>query len=129
MRKLAYTLMVLLTITACSKKGTPEEEAVKAAKEYYEHIVKGDYDKFIDAFCRYDSIPEDYREQLITGVKQFAIAQAEENGGIREVRAVKAERVKKHGYMNAFIVLCFGDSVNEEIVVPMIEDKGTWRIK
>lgn len=129
MRKLAYILISVLTITACSKKGSPEEEAVKAAKEYYEYIIEGDYDKYIDAFCRYDSIEDDYREQLITGVKQFAISQKEERGGIRKVRAVKAERVEKHGYTNAFLVLCFGDSVNEEIVVPMVEQEGKWRIK
>ena len=30
---------------------------------------------------------------------------------------------------NVFLVLCFGDSVNEEIVVPMVERQGRWRMK
>jgi hypothetical protein len=32
-------------------------------------------------------------------------------------------------YTNVFLVLCFGDSVNEEIVVPMVERNGNWRMK
>lgn len=129
MRKLACIIISLLTFIACSEKASPEEEAVKAAKKYYEYIIKGHYDKYIDGFSRYDSIPDDYREQLITGVKQFAITQKEKNGGMREVRAVRGERDSLNGYTNAYLVVCFGDSINEEIVVPMIEQNGIWRIK
>ncbi|MBR7171521.1 MAG: hypothetical protein IKD19_04860, partial [Prevotella sp.] len=66
---------------------------------------------------------------LITSVKQYMHTQEKEHGGIREVRAVKAEKDSLRGYTNAFLVLCFGDSVNEEVVIPMIEHDGTWRIR
>lgn len=129
MRKLVYLVLTLFAFAACSEKGTPEEEAVKAAKKYYEYILEGEYDKYIEGICRYDSIPKDYKKQLITSVKQYMHTQEKEHGGIREVRAVKAEKDSLRGYTNAFLVLCFGDSVNEEVVVPMIEHDGTWRIR
>jgi hypothetical protein len=32
-------------------------------------------------------------------------------------------------FTNVFLVLCFGGSTNEEIVVPMVERNGSWKMK
>ena len=51
------------------------------------------------------------------------------HGGIRDVRIVRAKTDSLQSYTNVFLTLCFGDSTNEEIVVPMIEKEGRWRMR
>jgi hypothetical protein len=43
------------------------------------------------------------------------------------VSNAKTDTIQK--YTNVFLVLCYGDSTNEEIVVPMVEREGRWRMK
>jgi hypothetical protein len=49
--------------------------------------------------------------------------------GISEVRVVIAKTDTLQKYTNVFMMLCFGDSTNEEIVVPMVERDGRWMMK
>ena len=49
--------------------------------------------------------------------------------GILDIRVSNAKTDTTLNYTNVFLVLCFGDSVNEEIVVPMVERNGSWRMK
>ena len=76
-------------------------------------------------------LPEDaaYRSQLLDNYRQFMEAQQKDHNGIREVRIVRAKTDTLQHYTNVFLTLCFGDSTNEEIVVPMVENEGRWRMK
>ena len=113
---------------ACSGPSA-EELASLAAKGYYEHLLKGEYDRFLEGMNGLDSIPDDYREQLLAGYKQFMHQQEQAHRGIREVRIVNAKTDTIQKYTSVFLVLCFGDSTNEEVVVPMVEHNGRWRMK
>jgi hypothetical protein len=128
MRRQLLIVLLCLVGFACSNP-TPEELASLAAKGYYEHLVRGEYGHFLEGKAGVDSIPDDYREQLLTAYKQFVALQEKDHHGIREIRIsnVKTDTLQK--YMNVFLVLCFGDSTNEEIVVPMVERNGSWRMK
>ena len=126
--------VVLFTIhyslfTSCSDGPSPEELASLAAKGYYDHLLNGEYDHFLEGMNGLDSIPDDYREQLLTGYKQFMALQDKAHLGIREVRIANAKTDTIQKYTNVFLVLCFGDSTNEEVVVPMVEREGRWRMK
>ena len=127
MRSLPFILFLAL-MAACSSP-TPEELASLAAKGYYDHLLAGEYDHFLEGKSGADSLPEAYREQLLTAYKQFMAKQQKEHHGIREVRVsnVRTDTIQK--YTSVFLVLCFGDSTNEEIVVPMVERQGSWRMK
>mgnify|MGYP006988846195 CR=1 FL=1 len=115
-------------LVACSGPSA-EELASLAAKGYYEHLLKGEYDSFLEGMNGLDSIPDDYREQLLAGYKQFMHQQEQAHRGIREVRIVNAKTDTIQKYTSVFLVLCFGDSTNEEVVVPMVEHEGRWRMK
>mgnify|MGYP007070316963 FL=1 len=115
-------------LVACSGPSA-EELASLAAKGYYEHLLKGEYDSFLEGMNGFDSIPDDYREQLLAGYKQFMHQQEQAHRGIREVRIVNAKTDTIQKYTSVFLVLCFGDSTNEEVVVPMVEHEGRWRMK
>ncbi|MCR4583719.1 MAG: hypothetical protein K5764_09260 [Prevotella sp.] len=113
---------------ACSNP-SPEELASLAAKGYYDHLLRGEYEAFLEGKVASDSLPEDYREQLLAGFRQFMAEQKASHGGIREVRISNAKRDTLQHYTSVFLICCYGDSTNEEIVVPMIETPKGWRMK
>lgn len=76
-----------------------------------------------------DSIPAGYREQLETNAKMFVYQQKEEHQGISNVKIADAKADTAHHTAMAFLVLDYGDKTSEEIVVPMIEVKGKWKMQ
>ena len=128
MKHLLFIVLVFLALCACSSP-TPEEMASLAAKGYYEHLLKGEYDKFLEGKAGSDSLPEAYRRQLLAGYKQFLSQQNSLHNGINEIRVINAMRDTILNYTNVFLMLCFGDSTNEQVSVPMIEHNGSWRMK
>ncbi|MBQ1669497.1 MAG: hypothetical protein II066_02620 [Prevotella sp.] len=128
MKHLLFIVLVFLALCACSSP-TPEEMASLAAKGYYEHLLKGEYDKFLEGKAGSDSLPEAYRRQLLAGYKQFLSQQNSLHNGINEIRVINARRDTILNYTNVFLMLCFGDSTNEQVSVPMIEHNGRWRMK
>lgn len=113
---------------ACSLSS--EEMASLAAKGYYDHLINGEYEQFLEGKDGIDSnAAEDYWRQLLDNCHQYIRQQETAHRGISEVRVVSAKNDTLQNYMNVFLVLCFGDSTNEEIVVPMVEREGRWKMK
>jgi hypothetical protein len=100
-----------------------------AAKGYYQHLVAGEYEQFVEGRLMADSLPADYRLQLIEGYKQFVAQQLEARKGIQEVSVSRAYTDSLADYTNVLLMLCYGDSTTEEVVVPMVEHNGRWRMK
>ncbi|MBP5778329.1 MAG: hypothetical protein J6W56_12385 [Prevotella sp.] len=119
-------LVMLVAIVACSEP-SKEELVSLAAKGYYDHLIHGEYEQFMEGVHHADD-PE-YRSQLLENYRRFMAAQQSSHGGIREVRIVRAKTDTIQQYTNVFLTLCFGDSTNEEIVVPMVEQDGRWRMR
>lgn len=128
MKQLLFVVLVFLALCACSSP-TPEEMASLAAKGYYEHLLKGEYEQFLEGKAGSDSLPEAYRAQLIAGYKQFVAQQNSLHNGIHDIRVVNARRDTLLNYTNVFLMFCFGDSTNEQVAVPMIEHNGSWRMR
>jgi hypothetical protein len=109
---------------------TPEEQASLAAKGYYEHLIHGEYEQFLQGKAGLNKhSEEEYWNQLRDNCHQFMHQQEETHRGIYEVRVVNAKTDTLQKYTNVFIMLCFGDSTNEEIVVPMVERDGRWYMR
>ena len=127
MKKIASFL--ILVLWGCSHPSS-EELASLAAKGYYDHLVSGEYESFFEGMDQSEMMNEvHYRSQLIDNYRQFMAEQYSAHGGIREVRIVRASTDSIQKFTNVFLMLCFGDSTNEEIVVPMVERNGSWRMK
>ena len=127
MRKLVYLILIVIVV-ACSDVSR-EDQAALAAKGYYTHLVQGEYEQFVEGRFMADSLPADYRSQLIEGYKQFVAQQVEARKGIHEVSVSRAYTDSLAGYTNVLLLLCYGDSTTEEVVVPMVEQNGRWRMK
>jgi len=121
-------LAVLVFLVGCGK-ASPEELASLAAEGYYRHLTAGEYEQFLQGKAGADSLPEDYREQLLTGYKQFMAQQQKSHQGIRSVQTTNARMDSTLQLMQVFLLLEYGDSTQEEIVVPMVEHDGRWRMK
>ena len=130
MRRLVYlVLLVFLVQWAACSSPTKEELASLAAKGYYQHLIEGDFDHFLEGRVMADSLPDDYRSQLIDGYSQFLAQQVKARGGINEVRISRAYTDSTQQYTSVLLMLCYGDSTTEEVVVPMTERNGRWMMK
>lgn len=134
MRK--FAVIVLLAVLAACGSATKEELASLAAKGYYDHLIHGEYEQFYEGMDQ-RTLPDGtalsdeaaYHSQMLDNLRQFMARQAQEHRGILEVRVSNATTDTVQQLTNVFLVLCFADSTNEEIVVPMVERHGTWRMK
>ena len=128
MRKLA--VIVLLTVLAACGSATKKELAGLAAKGYYDHLIHGEYEQFYEGMDQRALSEEPaYRSQMLDNLRQFMAQQEQAHRGILDVRVSNATTDTVQQFTNVFLVLCFGDSTNEEIVVPMVERHGAWRMK
>ena len=134
MRK--FAVIVLLAVLAACGSATKEELASLAAKGYYDHLIHGEYEQFYEGMDQ-RTLPDGttlsdeaaYRSQMLDNLRQFMARQAQEHRGVLEVRVSNATTDTVQQLTNVFLVLCFADSTNEEIVVPMVERHGAWRMK
>ena len=129
-------MIVLLAVLAACGSATKEELASLAAKGYYDHLIHGEYEQFYEGMEQ-RTLPDGttlsdeavYRSQMLDNLRQFMARQAQEHRGVLEVRVSNATTDTVQQLTNVFLVLCFADSTNEEIVVPMVERHGAWRMK
>ena len=129
-------MIVLLAVLAACGSATKEELASLAAKGYYDHLIHGEYEQFYEGMDQRTlsdgttlSDEAAYRSQMLDNLRQFMARQAQEHRGVLEVRVSNATTDTVQQLTNVFLVLCFADSTNEEIVVPMVERHGAWRMK
>jgi hypothetical protein len=128
MRKLPLILLIVM-LAACGN-ASKEELASLAAKGYYDHLIRGEYEQFLEGVDQRERMADDdYRSQLLDCYEQFMAQQTTAHRGILEVRVSNAKTDTIQKITNVFLVLCYGDSTNEEIVVPMVERNGSWRMK
>ena len=128
MRKLV--VLVILAILAACGSATKEELASLAAKGYYDHLIHSEYEQFYEGMDQREFTGEaEYRSQMLDNFRQFMARQEKEHHGVLEVRVSNVTTDTVQQFTNVFLVLCFGDSTNEEIVVPMVERNGSWRMK
>ena len=119
----------LIGFVGCSSEPTAEERAAQAAKTYYDNLAAGRYEQFLEGRVGADTLPADYREQLLVSCKQFMAQQTKAHQGISDVRISNARTDTLTDYVSVFLLLCYADSLQEEIVVPMVEHNGRWCMK
>lgn len=131
--------LLALLVAACGSSVSREELASLAAKGYYDHLIHGEYEQFYEGLDQ-RSLPGDstalvlsadsaYRSQMLDNLRQFMAQQEQAHRGVLEVRVSNATTDTVQQLTNVFLVLCFADSTNEEVVVPMVERHGAWRMK
>ncbi len=126
MRKLLY---IAIAATAACTSPDPAQLAANTAERYYAYLLEGNYPAFVDAHYRPDSLPQSYRQQLIDNAKMYIAQQKAERRGIKAVSIVGAKADTARHTANVFLMLAYGDSTSEEIVVPMTQHQGIWYLR
>ncbi|MGI6243739.1 MAG: hypothetical protein ACOYJK_09460 [Prevotella sp.] len=129
MKHLLLYVFGFCVLCCCSHGPTPEEVAGQTAKAYYDLLIQGKYDQFVDGRYHSDSIPSAYREQLITNAKMFAGWQKKERQGILNVRVMDVKTDTINQDTNVLLEFTYGDSTNEVVMVPMVEQDGVWYMR
>ena len=119
-------LMIGVGVTSCKKE---EIDPAAVEKQYYQYLLDGKYEEFVDGHYQPDSIPGVYREQLITNAKMFVGLQKEVHQGMVKVDVAKASADTANHVANVFLNIAYGDSTTEEVVVPMVLVDGNWMMK
>ena len=129
----------LIGVAACSSDVNQEERAMTTALKYYEQLIAGDYEGFVEGTLNsQDSLPADFKEQLVLNAKMYVERMQKEHDGIRSVKALRAEvdTLKAHNSdeiaaitARAFVSLGFADSTKEEVLVPMVLKDDVWYLR
>ena len=125
-----FFVCCFLLSAACSNT-SPEQRAAEAAKHYYECLAQGYVEGFMEGKAGVDSLPADYCEQLLQTCQQYVKDMQRKHQGLRQVRISPnvGRRDSTLHLTHAFLLLCYADSTQEEIAVPMVEHHGEWRMK
>lgn len=132
MKRLSFFLvfLLLLGMVACKKEAPdPGQIAATAAKKYYDLLLEGKYEEFVDGTNMPHKIPDNYRSQLLLNAQMFVEQQNEEHRGIKSVEILNAKADTAHHVADVFLSVAYGDSTKEQIVVPMVEVAGTWKMR
>lgn len=123
-------------LAACGQ-AVQEDRALLTAEAYYDSLIAGNHACFIRGTYMADTVPPSYREQLVTNLRMFLARQEDEHKGIKAVEPLScrhdtllsADRKLSVHVAEAFLMLTYGDSLKEEIVVPMIEHDHVWLMR
>ncbi len=132
MKHLLYALIFgcLLTVS-CNKKKEIDHAAIaaEAAKHYYENLISGKHELFMKGLNLPDKLPESYKNQMIKNFEDFIKRQQKEHKGIKKVSVRSAQFLAKDSMANAYLLLHYGDSTTEQVVVPMFKKHGLWYMR
>lgn len=128
--KLTILSLAVMAFLSCDpgKRQGPDVAAL-TAKAYYEQLLQGRYEDWVDAHYQPEQIPDSYREQLIANAKMFVGQQQEEHKGIDSIRIAGVKTDSVHRVSNVFLTFFYGDSTREDIVVPMVKVSDNWYMK
>lgn len=129
---LSILIAVALLLAACGEKKKNVDQgklAAKAAKHYYEQLLKGDYEAFLDNENRTNNLPDNYRKQLLLNLKQFVAQQDSVHHGIDSITLGASHFSAKDNTASVFLLFYYGDKTTEQVVVPMVKEHGKWILR
>lgn len=132
MRKLSCLLVMLMALGlgACKSEGPDAGQlAAVAAKGYYDLLKEGKYEQFVAGMNQPYRIPKGYHDQLVLNAQMFREQMAAERRGLADVSVINAKADTSRHVADVFLLLSYGDSTKEQVVVPMVEVQGRWKMR
>lgn len=129
---LASIALTLFATLSCGKeeaKVNTHTAARQAAERYFSLLMEEKYDSLVDFIYVSDSLPSDYHSQLADAMAQYKVSETKRRSGLAAFRitgdSIFADSVS--GY--ARVELTFGDKSKENIILPLLCDEGTWKLR
>lgn len=130
-----------LLMVACKKEVPAVDlhaQMREAAEQYYGYLLNENYDQFANGISTSnlslegisnDSIPISYRQQLADAAAQYAQKEMKRRGGLIAVHALGDSLYVDSLSGHVDLELTFGDQTQEEIALPMVQEKDVWKMK
>ena len=134
MRKILIGLCAALLL-CCTESAPvqPQDDGLQAGgvalKCYKALYIENRPDVFLNGRAAAESLSSDLRQQLLTLYRQHALKVEREKGGVRHIDFSRAEPDTTLHVMQVFLKVTYGDTTQEEIVVPMVHAGDEWRMK
>ncbi len=123
-------LFMEVGLSSCKKESpTPSYFAGVAAKGYYDLLIEGKCKEFVDGYNCSSRLPDSYQNQMLLNAQMFLEQQQEEHKGLSDVKVLNAKADTAHHVADVFLQVIYGDSTREQIVVPMVEVGGKWKMR
>lgn len=126
-------LLSVVLFSCKPDEARPEDVALQTAKAYYEQLLSGDVQSFLEGTLKGDTVPGDYKSQMLLNMQMYLEQQGKAHQGIAAVKASRATcdtaryaNDPLHITAQSFLVICYNDSTCEEVVVPMVKKGGIW---
>ena len=128
---LFFMILSIGLVFASCKKETPDPGyfAGIAAKGYYDLLLEGKYNDFVAGYNQPNRIPKGYHEQLLLNARMFMEQQQEEHKGLAGILVLHAKADTARHVADVFLQMVYGDSTKEQIVVPMVQVHGDWKMR
>lgn len=132
---LPVLIAVMASTTACSHSDKQrdiikaESSPIDIVDEAYSHLLKAEYADYLLCVQSADSLPQEYRQNLIKVLKQAANEEMFEHNGMVRAKATSEERNEADTYALVRVDVVYGDSTKEEIAVQAVKVGGRWRLK
>lgn len=119
-----------LGLSSCKEESpNPGYLAGIAAKGYYDLLLEGKYEEYVAGFNQPYRIPKGYHEQLVLNAEMYVEQQQKEHKGMKKIDVLNAKADTARHVADVFLQVAYGDSTKEQIVVPMVEVKGEWKMR
>ena len=123
------TVVILLMVCGCGSKATEKQAVEKAVTESYDALLAGRYADYAAMLAGASSRSADYNEQLAANAAMFIEEQQRLHTSIVDVRVADVRIDHGASRAQAFVVMCYGDSTNEEIVLPLVKEDNVWKVQ
>lgn len=133
--RVASIVAIAICLAACSGAKAEEEHDTCVLLEadveaMYYNYIRGDYAAYVSLMESLDDKPEGYRKQMVDLMKQRHRQQEVDHNGGPMACHVKDLKIDHTGqYCEAYIVVNFKDSTEEEILLPLVLKDEKWRLK
>ena len=129
---LPFLFASALLLAACGSKKEEVDQgelAARAATLYYEQLLEGKYEAFLEGENRPGKLPDGYRKQLLINLQQFMEQQKGQHKGIDSISLASSVFSEKDSTASVFLLFHYGDKTTEQVVVPMIKRKSVWMMR
>lgn len=131
-------MLALLALASCGHKtAEPEDpspdslavEAGRAAKGYYDQLLKGQLDSFVAGLDGTQKATADYKKLQLDNARLFLHRQDTLHQGIKAVEVDSTHFSAKDSTARVFLRLSYGNGTKERVLMPMLIRKGVWYMR
>lgn len=122
---------VALLFSSCSKEEPVPTKVIvgDAGKAYYETLIAGEIEGFVDGIDGAQDAPASYRELLVENTRQFVHKQDSLHRGLQAVAVDSTAVFEADSTARVFLHLTFGDGGRERVLLPMVCRQGRWLMR